>query len=126
MSEHPGLDAPDHVHTTRLRDGVAVVHVEGAFDAAASRRVAAELTAVLDGHPVAVVVDLREVDFLGSAGIAVLLNARHQAGRVGAPFAVVVDDRGVLRPLRLSQVHALLAVHPTVDGAVAAVRLRST
>jgi anti-sigma B factor antagonist len=126
MNEHAGHDASDPVRTTLLRDGVSVVHVAGALDAAACRPVAAELVALLDGHPAGVVVDLRAVDVMGSAGIAALLNARHQAVRSGVPFAVVVDDHRVSRPLRLSQVHDVLAVHPTVDGAVAAVRLEST
>ncbi len=106
--------------------GIPLVRVSGSLDAAAQRPVAAELAAVFDTRPDAIVLDLRDVEFLGSAGIALLINARHRAARSGIPFAVVADDHRVLRPLRVSQVDTALPLHPTVPAAVAAVRLAST
>lgn len=121
MTEH----APPTT-TTELPGGVPLLSVVGALDAATHRQVAAALDALLDRRPVAVLLDLRAVDFLGSAGIAVLINARHRASRLGVPFAVVADNRRVLRPLQVCQVDGTLPLHPTVDDAVAAVRLVTT
>ncbi|ONI84600.1 hypothetical protein ALI22I_29055 [Saccharothrix sp. ALI-22-I] len=122
MTEH----TTGRVTTTELDDGLLLVHVSGSLDAASHRPVAAELNALFERRPPSMVLDLREVDFMGSAGIALLINAKHRAGRLGTPFAVVADSRSVLRPLQISQVDGALPVHPTVDAAVAAVRLVST
>ncbi|MGM1062910.1 STAS domain-containing protein [Saccharothrix sp. Mg75] len=114
-----------HVSTTDLGGGIPLVGVTGALDATTCGPVAADLDAVFESHPTAVVLDLRAVDFMGSAGIALLVNAHHRAGRLEVPFAVVADTRGVLRPLGMSQVDRTLALHATVDEAVAALRLAS-
>ncbi|MFT7836791.1 STAS domain-containing protein [Saccharothrix sp. BKS2] len=121
MNEHaPGT------HTTEIDGGIPLIRVVGALDAVSHRAVAAELDAVVERRPAAVLLDLREVDFMGSAGIAVLINAHHHASRLHVPFAVIADNRCVLRPLRMSQVDAALPLHATLEHAVAAVRLVTT
>jgi anti-anti-sigma factor len=122
----PDAGGPDAGTTTaRLDGGITAVRVSGALDAASHRAVAEGLGAALRSRPTALLLDLRAVDFLGSVGIAVLINARHDAARSGVPFAIVADNRCVLRPLRMSQVDSALPLHPTVEAAVAAVRLVS-
>ncbi|MBY8851635.1 STAS domain-containing protein [Saccharothrix longispora] len=116
---------PRRVAVTELRRGTPLLAVSGDLDAETCRPVASEVDAVLDARPTAVVLDLRAVGFLGSAGIALLVNAHHRAGRLGVPFAVVADTRCVLRPLRMSQVDAALPLYATVDEAAAALRLVS-
>jgi anti-sigma B factor antagonist len=107
-------------------DSIRVVRVTGELDTASNQRLANELGALLDSRPVAIVLDLRDVVFMGSAGIAMLVNAQHNARRLQVPFAIVADNRSVLRPLQVSQVYGALAMFSTVDEAVAAVRLAST
>jgi anti-anti-sigma factor len=122
MDEHP-------IHrttTTELDGGILLISVSGAIDAASRPPVAAELDAAFDGRPGGVVLDLREVDFMGSTGIAMLVNAHHRADRLRIPFGVVADNRPVLRPLQMSGVDAALPLHRTVDEAVTAIRLVST
>ncbi|MEU4445234.1 STAS domain-containing protein [Actinosynnema sp. NPDC050801] len=106
--------------------GISSVRVSGSLDVASQRPFAAALDAVFDTDPDAIVLDLGEVDFLGSSGVASLINARHRAARLGIPFAVVADNHGVLRSLRMSQVDTALPLHPTVRAAVTAVRPAST
>ncbi|WP_053733804.1 STAS domain-containing protein [Nocardia sp. NRRL S-836] len=125
MDQHTTHEAPTLVHTTTTRHGILVVRVAGTLDTALNQHVASELDALLDSRPVAVVVDLRAVDFMGSASIAMLLNAQHHAGRLGVPFAIVADNHSVVRPLQTSQVYGVLAMSSTVDEAITAVRLAS-
>lgn len=122
MNEH----IPFHVTTEEQPGDILVIRVSGALDAATHRSVAAEAETAFARRPVAVVLDLSRVDFMGSAGIAVLINAHHRASRLGIAFAVVANTRSVLRPLRTSQVDGALGLHPSLDEAVAAVRLVST
>lgn len=112
--------------STELAGGIALVRVSGSLDSGPDQAVAAELDAVFEKRPGSVVLDLSPVDFMGSAGIALLINTRHRAARLGVAFAIVADNRCVLRPLQLSQVDGTLPLHPTLDEAVAAVRLAST
>lgn len=112
--------------STELAGGIALVRVSGSLDSGPDQAVAAELDAVFEKRPGSVVLDLSPVDFMGSAGIALLINTRHRAARLGVAFAIVADNRSVLRPLQLSQIDGTLPLHPTLDEAVAAVRLAST
>ncbi|XVV00370.1 STAS domain-containing protein [Actinosynnema sp. CA-248983] len=111
---------------TEVSAGVATARFEGQVDAVSHQHVSGELRALLDRHPVALVLDLRRVTFLASIGIAVLVNAHHAARRLGVAFAVVADNRAVLRPLAAAQVDHVLPVHPTPAAALAAVRLATT
>lgn len=114
-----------HVETEVLA-GVAMATFAGQVDAVSQQHVSGELRGLLDQHPVALVLDLRRVTFLASIGIAILVNAHHAARRLGIAFAVVADNRAVLRPLVAAQVDHVLPVHPTATAALAAVRLATT
>lgn len=111
---------------TELTAGVAQAVFTGPVDVASQRHISTEVGALLDRRPVALVLDLRRVSFLASIGIAILVNTQHAARRLGVAFAVVADNRAVLRPLIAAQVDHVLAVHPTVEQALAAVRLAAT
>ena len=126
MDHQTSHDAPAHVHTATTHNGIPVIRVTGALDTASNQHVATQLGALLDTRPVAVVMDLRGVGFMGSAGIAMLINAHHHAGRLHVPFAVVADNHSVLRPLQVSQVYSTLAMCSTLEEAVTTVLLAST
>ena len=118
---------PTHpIHVEVSPEGVAVAEVVGVVDAVSYRQLAAELDALVDSRPVGLVLDLRGVVFLASIGIAVLVTSQHAARRLGVAFAVVADNRGVLRPLLAARVDHVLPVHPDLADALAAVRLATT
>jgi anti-anti-sigma factor len=114
----------EHLHRTVV-GGVRVVRVVGELPPS-QRQTMDELGGLLDGGSTAVLLDLRQVTFMGSAGIALLVNAHHSATRRGVAFAIVADNRTVLRPLKTSQVDSVLPLHTTVDAAAAAIRLAET
>jgi len=65
------------------------------------------------------VVDLTDVTFLGSHGLAALVEATRAAHRRREPLPVVVDHtRPVIRPIELSGLDDILALYHTVDDAV--------
>jgi anti-anti-sigma factor len=106
-------------------DGVVVAAVRGDFDVDTFRDVREALFTCLNGSASALVVDLGEVGFFGSMGIAVLVEARQRADVVGAGFAVVAGRRTVARPIRVTDTDDLLRLHRTRDEALATVRARS-
>ncbi|NUT95177.1 MAG: STAS domain-containing protein [Saccharothrix sp.] len=114
------------IHTERSPDGVAVATVAGVVDMVSYQDIAGALGTLAESRPPGLVLDLRGVTFLGSIGIAVLVNAQHTTRRLGVAFAVVADNRSVLRPLLAARVDHVLPVHPTLDDALSAVRLATT
>ena len=113
--------------TTRVRyhDGIAVVEVVGEIDMACEKPVRAALAAELDRRPAGLVLDLTEVDFFGSSGIQLVVEAVAVAERRGVALAVATDRRAVLRPLEITHVIQAVDVHPTLANALAALRAGS-
>ncbi|WP_447001950.1 STAS domain-containing protein [Saccharothrix isguenensis] len=109
------------VKVTRRR-GVVFAEVDGEIDTDTYRLVRQELFACLDGGCAALVVDLTGVGFLGSMGIAVLVEVRERAEQLEVAFAVAAGQRTVVQPMRMSEVDALLGLRSTVAEAVAEVR----
>ncbi|TQM85085.1 anti-anti-sigma factor [Saccharothrix saharensis] len=115
-------DTPNATVQVHDRDGITVVEVAGEIDMASETPVRAIVAEQLDRRPAALVVDLGRVDFFGSAGIQLLIEAATTAQRRGVPLAVATDRRAVLRPLEITLVIEAVDVHPTVRDALAAVR----
>jgi anti-sigma B factor antagonist len=112
----------DEVICTSDRHGDAVVvRLTGTVDYATVRRVCGALErAFADLSARAVIVDLSEVEFLGSAGIGALVDAV-QARRDGGveTLRVVVDDtRPVIRPIQLTGLDHVLPLYHSLDDAL--------
>jgi anti-sigma B factor antagonist len=99
-------------------DGALVVHVVGEIDTLT----APILRAQLDDHLPAVkllVLDLSQVTFLGSAGLAVLVAAKDDADRRGHTLRLVPGSRIVTRALEAT---GLLTLFDVADGVPEALR----
>ncbi|MFD4637378.1 STAS domain-containing protein [Lentzea sp. NPDC058436] len=103
-------------------EGVVIAAVHGDVDHDTFREIRDALFTCTAGGAAAVVVDLDQVGFFGSIGIAVLLETRQHADQLGIGFAVVAGRRTVARPIRLTDTQDLLRVQRTRDEALAAVR----
>ncbi|MFJ6675726.1 STAS domain-containing protein [Actinosynnema sp. NPDC091369] len=122
---HGDVDQPSVTVREVGEDGVVVAAVHGDFDVDTFRDVREALFTCLNGRASALVVDLGDVGFFGSMGIAVLVEARQRADVVGAEFAVVAGRRSVARPIRVTETEDLLRLHRTREEALDAVRDRS-
>ncbi|MEU2257316.1 STAS domain-containing protein [Nocardia xishanensis] len=103
----------------REHDGVDVVAVHGEVDMASAPQLQAALEEALEQAQrggKALVVDMLEVGFLGSAGLSVLLVASEAQSR---RLRVVASD-AVRRPIELTALDELLLVFPSLDAALAA------
>ena len=122
---HGDVDQPSVTVREVGEDGVVIAAVHGDFDVDTFRDVREALFTCLNGRAAALVVDLGDVGFFGSMGIAVLVEVRQRADVVGAGFAVVAGRRSVARPIRMTDTEDLLRVHRTQEEALDAVRDRS-
>lgn len=103
--------------TEHQMDGVLVVAAVGAVDMLTAPQLQEAINAALDRQPTGVVVDLTAVDFLGSAGMQVLMTTRRQLeGTV--KFAVVADGPATSRPLKITGIADYVDLFSTLDVAL--------
>jgi anti-sigma B factor antagonist len=97
-----------------------VVAVAGEVDVVTGPRLRAALAELLEQPQAApVIVDLTAVTFLGSTGIAVLVDAHWQAVQLHIPLKIVVAAGGtVLRALQATGVDHHLALHHDITAAL--------
>ncbi|PPK63102.1 STAS domain-containing protein [Actinokineospora auranticolor] len=67
-----------------------------------------------------VLVDLTEVGFLASAGLALLVEFHTRCREAGRALRVLTAGGAVLRAIQVSSLDNVLSVHPTLDDALAA------
>ncbi len=91
--------------------GCVIVRLQGELDMATSPRLSEALSTAL-GARRPVVVDLADLTFIDSTGIAVLLEARRGAKESGVSLVVRSPNRPVLKALRLTGVDRILAIEP--------------
>ena len=72
-----------------------------------------------DTDTITLMLDRTGVTFLGSPGLAALVDATGAARRLREPLRIVVDHtRPVIRPIELTGLDNLLAVYTTLDQAL--------
>jgi anti-anti-sigma factor len=103
---------------------VLVVALAGEHDLSSRESVRDALAGALDAG-LAVVVDLREADFIDSVVAATLLEARKRAKQDDRGLGIVLSDEpgnGVRRMFEVSELTTVFAVYATPGDAVDAVR----
>lgn len=100
-------------------EGVIVVSVSGEVDMLTAPQLRAGALPHLDVGGT-LVLDLSGVSFLGSAGLAVLVEASQQAKNRGARFRVVAVERAVTRPLAATGLGEVFDVFDSIEQALGA------
>ncbi|TKJ34962.1 STAS domain-containing protein [Blastococcus sp. CCUG 61487] len=95
------VDVVPHGTTLRLT-------VRGEVDSSSAPVLERHLDAAFAGTTEELVVDLREVTFLDSAGLCVLANAHRRAAEQKATMRVLAATRAVVRPLQITGLWSLL------------------
>jgi anti-sigma B factor antagonist len=113
----PQSDRDDfNAHETSV-DGLAVVAVSGSVDMLTVPGLADAIDSALAKKPNGLIVDLSKVEFLGSAGISVLMKTRDTVGE-STQFCVVADGPATHRPLTLLGINEMMSLCRTLDDAV--------
>ncbi|ALG10805.1 anti-sigma factor antagonist [Kibdelosporangium phytohabitans] len=126
------VDRPDREQLINIvtdeRDDAVVLTVTGEIDGLTAPRLQRKMDEafdVLDGR--ALIVDLSDVQFLGSPGLRTLRESAETAvhKRGFQTLRVVVDDqRPVIRPIEIVGLDQVLALYHTVEHALAGGKLR--
>jgi anti-sigma B factor antagonist len=118
--DEPAAEQLVNISSRRIGDAL-VIAVSGELDMLTTPRLRAAVhTALQEADGATVVVDLTKVTFLGSPGLAALVDAVNEARRQGGPLRIVVDSaRPVIRPIELTGLDDVLALYDTVEEALA-------
>ena len=107
------------VTSTHFREGLTLLAVDGSIDMFTVPQLAAAILEALSGQPRGLIIDLAAVDFLSSAGMAMLL-AAHEAISPTSHLGVVAAHPVTTRPLQMMGVDHTLPLYPTLADAIAA------
>lgn len=102
--------SPEFVCEVRGDQARVVVHLDGELDFAVAARVAGTLDELVESGSARIVVDLRGLGFMDSAGIHMFVSAHHAARRRGCALSLIRGSRNVDRVFRLTGTDALFAV----------------
>lgn len=119
MNEPSPRDLHAHpVSAVERRGTAAIVRLAGELDLYNAEQLRASLLEVCDGTPERLVIDLEQVDFIDSTALGVLIEARSRLAS-GRAFALAAPGVETHRALQISGLDRHLAVHPSVDAALA-------
>ena len=96
------------------------VALSGEFDLSSAYRVDAKLRSIERTEPDMLVVDLRDLVFMDSAGLSRLLAAHRRARRGGWRFGLIRGPEAVERMLRMAATHERFVFVTLPDPAAAA------
>jgi anti-anti-sigma factor len=100
--------------TVERQDGATIAHLDGEIDTATAPRLQEQLLAATADGPL--ILDLTGVEYLDSAGIAVL-----DALRRVRDFRIVLDEQSIVaRAIGIVGFDQLIPVSPSTDAALAA------
>jgi anti-sigma B factor antagonist len=118
-----GGDADDQIAVvvTAPAPGVVLVDVTGEVDMLTSPQLRDQLVGLVQAQDTElVVVALGGVTFLGTSGLATLIEVREAAHAGGVELRLACAGRRVLRPLTIAGLLAMFDIHDTVEAALAA------
>ncbi|WP_081906727.1 MULTISPECIES: STAS domain-containing protein [Actinomycetes] len=100
------------------KGGLVVLTVRGSIDILTVPQLADAVREAISGVPAGLIIDITEVDFLSSAGMAALVTAHENIAPTGK-FGVVADGPATERPMRLVGLDKTILMYATVDAAAA-------
>ena len=110
---------PASSNITSLNSPSNVVPLKGEIDLHVSPTVTAALTEVIDQKPERLVVDLSEVTYIDSAGLAALIQAMQKVEGYGGKFMLFGLQETVRSIFEISRLDQVFQIFPDADAALA-------
>lgn len=98
-------------------NGVVVIAAAGAVDMLSAPQLQDVMSAAADRRPAGLILDMTDVDFLGTAGMEVLVTTRKQLDG-NTRFAVVADGPATSRPLTIMGLADYIELFSSLDDAL--------
>ncbi|WP_443623127.1 STAS domain-containing protein [Cellulomonas fengjieae] len=104
--------------TTRDVGAQTVVEVAGEIDVSTADVLRDRLTELLDRDRTDLVIDLREVRFMDSTGLGLLVGTLKKVRLAGGRLQLVIDSERLLKVFRITALLQVFTVHETVEAAL--------
>jgi anti-sigma B factor antagonist len=105
---------------TRTQPGGVLLRLSGELDMATAPRLEREIANASDSQPQAIVLDLRELDFIDSTGLRTLITEHERSRQSGRTFALVRGSKQVHRLMSITRVSEHLQVVSSPEEILAA------
>ena len=102
-------------------DGILDIQLEGRIDNPAAADLVNDLEAVITSDDRAVVLNLRRLEYINSAGMRAILEVFRKMQSQDAKFVIYSPIGPVKEVFQLSGFSRVMAIHETRDGAISAV-----
>ena len=100
-------------------NGTSVIRLSGEIDMLTTPALRAKVNEELQGGPSVLVLDMLSVDFLGSSGLALLVEALDESRNRDVALRLVANSRPVSRPLQATGLTDLFSLYPSLEDALA-------
>jgi anti-sigma B factor antagonist len=104
--------------STPRQTGSNVLALKGEIDLHVSPSVTSSLNEVIDKKPERLVVDLSDVSYIDSAGLAVLIGAMQRVEGYGGKFALTGLQETVRSIFEISRLDQVFQIFPDMDAAL--------
>ena len=104
-----------------LPDAPNVLPLDGEIDLHVSPRISASLGAIIEQKPQRVVVDLSQVTYIDSSGLAVLIEGMQNVEAYGGKFLLAGIQENVKPIFEIARLDQVFLIFPHVDAALAAI-----
>jgi anti-sigma B factor antagonist len=101
------------------KDGATIVALTGDVDLQTSPGVRQGLLECLDSHN-RVIVDMSQVNYIDSSGVASLVEAFQVSRTKGSFFALAHVSAAAMRVLSLARLDKVFSIHESIEDAIAA------
>jgi len=105
--------------TTSERDGARLLHPQGEIGYQEAPEFRTFVKAAFDARPRLVVVDLGGVAYMGTPGVATLVEGLQISRRVGIPLVIAALNERVLAIFEIARLHTVFKITASVDDAFA-------
>ncbi|MCC6190505.1 MAG: STAS domain-containing protein [Anaerolineales bacterium] len=98
---------------------VAVMAVSGRVDSATAPELESKLRELVDAGKTQIVLDLRNVEYMSSAGLRAMVSTLKAVKRVNGDLRLANPSPRVEEVLRLAGLTSIFSIHPSQEEAVA-------
>ncbi|MGH9044594.1 MAG: STAS domain-containing protein [Acidimicrobiales bacterium] len=105
----------DVVITQERTEGKAIVKVTGEIDVASAPQLRSELQEVCSGGNPAVAVDLRQVTFLDSSALGVLVGALRRSKENKTELQLIIDSPRLLKIFDITGLTSVFNISDSID-----------
>jgi anti-sigma B factor antagonist len=107
------------IHTQQVNEHCASVTLAGRLDAGNAQMIKETLIQLINGGAIHLVVDLAQVPFIDSAGLAALVSALKATRRVGGSVSLSGVQPQARTVFSLTMLDQVFAIHPSLEAALA-------